>query len=227
MENTLISHVLNQKVVRLGPTSTYSGLSFDNNILISELNDYDMIYNVESYLFRADTDHGKSVIRGLYDLIPENTEHIFVLYTNTIKSINLTRIIQNIWAFKSDQEVDQFMPEMIEQLSWAKSSHLIELPYEPDFAANNWIENFVDPYYYVDYQKILNQTNMRYHLINEKQLKQLVFKPSMSFADFTRYDTYNHQVYEAEKKLVNRGLSKYINDECVRLNRRRSFLMID
>ena len=221
MKNTLISHVLNRKVLRLGPTKRYPGLSFDNNILISELNDYNTAYNVKRYLFKVDHDRGKAIVHGLYELIPLKTKHIFMLYTNTVSGLNMIRMTQNIWAFQSDAEADQFMPEMLEQLSWAKGSHLVELPLNPNFDSMYWIDDFVDPYIYSDFRKILSKTAMRYHLIEHKNLRPIDFKPGMNLTDVTKYSNYNKQVYNIESTIIASGLSKYTDDECERLKKRK------
>lgn len=201
IQRTLESYSLNRKVLHLGPNTKRSGFVFENNILISELNSYELIYNVNQYLFKANVAKSKTIIQAIYGLLSVKTKHVFLLYTNDIKSGNLSRITQNIWAFDSDAMANRFLSEMIEQVSWAKHSHLLELPINPDFSSPKWLDQFIDPYYYLDYQPILSRNHYHYHSRSLTALTKLKFPKAVSLSEFKRITKYNQHLYDMEVQM--------------------------
>lgn len=224
VQKTLEDYQIEHKVLpdQTKDSDTVRGTAYRNNLFISEANDYTKSYAANEYLLKADTTQGQKLIRSLYNVVPDGTEYIYMLYTNTIHGINLNRMVQHIWAFPSIAEVSKFLSEMIEELSWANNSHLVQLPVRTDL--HNIKDQFIDQYYYNDFKPILHKTNSTFSVMETTKLAPVELKAGMTIDQVGKIADYNSTVFNLATKVLHTGLTKAISSECERLVERRSKL---
>ena len=119
----------------------------ESNMLISIFNDYDVSYSTGEYLFKTDKALGKRLISSLYDNLSKKNKVVYIEYSNVFRPLQNQRIMQNMWAFPNQATADKFMPQMINELTWIKHTHLFKLPEKPDFNQDSWSDGFLDTYF--------------------------------------------------------------------------------
>lgn len=201
VKKTLEDYQVEHRVLPTSSKSSGRGAVYKHNIFISATNDYDIAYNANQYLFKSDNTNGQRLIRSMYNLISKKAEYIYVLYTNTVTGTNLTRMLQHIWAFPSANEVAKFLPEMLEQLDWAKNSHIISLPLESDLGSHI-SQSFIDPYYYKDCIDIFRRINGINSTLQIKRVKFVPFVKNMTFTMFNKALKYNRNTFDLQESLL-------------------------
>lgn len=136
------------------------------SILWDLVNDHDICYATSSYLFKVDLKKGKNIIR-IIKSITLDSPIVYLAYTNISHLNQSSRIYQDIWAFSSQDQANNWQKEMQESIEDVKNSHLIRLNLK-DVNLNTGLVNdqdFIDPYYsndigqhkLTDYQRIANE----------------------------------------------------------------------
>lgn len=220
MENNIETYSLHDSIINNGNFKN-NKFALEHEMLLSKLNDYTIAYDVNEYLWRADVNRGHELIKAIYQIIPSETKHIFMLYTNISHKYHLARMTQNLWAYPNSTLVNQYLPLMLEQLTWATNSHLIELPLNPNFEHLTQNNDFNDPYYYQDYHdsQLFSQTTLiNYRTIMSNDLTPIPIKPNINKKKFTDLTNYNRQIYQLENKILTQGLTRQLQDDCKRLN---------
>lgn len=225
IKKTLADFEIEHKMISDKANRSYRGNAGKYEMLISEVNDYRNVYGVNMHLLKSDNAQGQNLIRAMYNLVPAKTEYIYMLYTNSVKGVHLTRMLQHVWAFPSIEMAQKFMPEMVEQLSWAKHSHIVALPLESDITQHNLSEIYVDPYYYLDVAPILRRFDTGYTTYQSLDIpKPLEITPDLAFDQFEKRLQYNQELFEIIDSIKTQGISKSLLNELKHLVQRRKHL---
>lgn len=215
-QKPLTAYSIKTRDIRFTLTKIRRGNEYNNNILISEANDYDMIVSSNEYIWKADNAHGTSFISDLYDSLPKGTKYLFILYTNTLKHVDLRRMTQDVWAFPNLAEAKRLLPEMLDELSWVKNSHLIMLPGKFSQINPNLADSLIDPYYYTDCKRILRQIMPHYIELEMKQLDPVTLTANDNYAAFLAKTQFNRDLFDFEQTLMfdrsNRNLKHLEHD---------------
>lgn len=121
--------------------------------LISIFNSCNVSSNVNEYLFKSDKEIGTNVIKLIYRNI--NKPYLFICYTNLHEIFHSRRMIQDIWAFDTLDEVNANMSAMQDICTYVSNTHLFQLPQEVDFESNV-SSLFKDPYFNSEHCDYLN-----------------------------------------------------------------------
>lgn len=198
----LTAYSIKTRDVRFKLTKSRRGNEYNNNILISEANDYDMIINSREFIWKADNSRGTSFISDMYDSLPDGTKYVFILYTNTIKHIGMRRMTQDVWAFPDLATVKRLLPDMLDELAWVKDSHLLALPGDLSAINYNLTNSFIDPYYYTDCARILRKTLPHYSELEYKKLEPIVITAKDNYADFIAKSKFNRELFDLEQTIM-------------------------
>lgn len=136
----------------------------DHDMLVSIFNDHDVSYHSNEYLFHADNAVGQRLWQSVYDILPSDKPIVYVLYTNIYAPLQNKRAVQGIWAFKNQEQVSKFLPEMTEMLTWVDNSHLFKLPIKPNFTSKNWQQEFIDTYFITERHNYVENYLRKHHL---------------------------------------------------------------
>lgn len=225
-KKTLADFEIEHKMMSERLSRSYRGNTEKFEMLISEANDYRNVYGVNMHLLKSDNAQGQNLIRSIYNLVPNKTEYIYMLYTNSVKGIHLVRMMQHIWAFRSIDEVQKFMAEMIDQLSWAKNSHIVALPLEADITQHNLSQTYVDPYYYVDAAPILKRFGKDLSAYQSADTPEpLEITPDLTVDQFEQRLQYNQALFEVVNAMATEGISKTMLNQLKHLKSRRKLLL--
>lgn len=191
------------------------------NMIISAANSYDMSYIATNYVFAADTERGQTFINTLYDALPESDETIYIKYSDLFRGERISRMLQEIWTFKTQKEADKYMDEMKDLASEIPFTFLKKLPAKPDFSSQKGINAFLDDHYEASKAKYFHDL-IEQHADEIKEHEDHILqvpKLSEEYLDnlakhisnvqlITRAENYNHQVDMFMAKLANGTYSR-------------------
>lgn len=188
------------------------------NMIISVFNDYDVSYSTSDYLFKADKTLGNRLLSSLYDNLSNQDKVVYLEYTNVYRPLQNQRVLQNIWSFPNQKTADKFMPEMVNETTWAKYTHLFKLPQKPNFDSKDWSDAFLDTYFEQERSKYttnyLDKHNYDYMTPAERKLAQLLDVKHLSTDFLNSLTQHKSDLGEFERALeYNERVDKFIRSK--------------
>lgn len=210
--------------------------SLDRDMLIGVTNSYLMAYASDQYLFKVDRELGVHFINALKRVLPNKQQYIYVAYTDSFKTNQLCRMVQEIWAFPNKRKEKQYNWEMLKAINDLGHTYLVKLPIRINQTNDNWMQSFVDPYYATEkldwYQKkVTNEIdsqsiilkNYRIKPISSAKVKSLSSKKE-TIGETVKAIEFNQRLMKFYKKLKHYGDSLQMSEEAQRLKHERGMI---